>query len=168
MNGHCGADGSCACGDAWRGPTCASFKLGPTPRNSGFRHENHSSWGGSIVKGATGAAGDSAARWHMFSSFILGGCGLGDWSVNSVIVRAVATNPLGPYTMQEKVAGPFAHEPNLVSGTGVGPGDRGGGLILFGTMNRHPGAGGIRIGSSFLSQTQSMRTQNNVDCFVWQ
>ena len=42
--------GYCLCEPGWRGPTCASLKLGATPRNSGFRHENHSSWGGSVVK----------------------------------------------------------------------------------------------------------------------
>ena len=68
----------------------------------------------------------------MFSSFILGECGLDDWSVNSEIVRAVADSPLGPYTMAERVAGPFAHEPNLAQGRLPG-----GELILLGTMNRH-------------------------------
>ena len=67
MNGHCGSDRyleggkslicayytvlflsdfppslwcprCCVCGDAWRGPSCAALKLGPTPRNSGTRH----------------------------------------------------------------------------------------------------------------------------------
>ena len=50
----------------------------------------------------------------MFSSFMLGGCGLNDWDINSEIVRAVSDEPTGPYKMVERVAGPFAHEPNLV------------------------------------------------------
>ncbi len=43
----------------------------------------------------------------MFSSFMLGECGLNDWNINSEIVRAVASDPVGPYKMVERVAGPF-------------------------------------------------------------
>lgn len=147
--------GYCLCEPGWRGPTCASLKLGATPRMSGFRHENHSSWGGSIVKdppltdakgervaatrdqkhlcqqryltvsGLTnvfgyvmeihGCAGcivntDSPGQWSMFSSFMLGDCGLNDWNINSEIVRAVASDPVGPYKMVERVAGPFVSD----------------------------------------------------------
>ena len=125
MNGRC-VDGACVCAPGWRGPRCSALKLGPTPRHSGFRHNTSSSWGGSIVKDA------AEEKWHMFSSFILGECGLDDWSVNSEVVRTVADSPLGPYTMAERVAGPFAHEPNLAQGRLPG-----GELILLGTMNRH-------------------------------
>ena len=50
----------------------------------------------------------------MFSSFILGECGPDDWNVNSE--RSGLPSPPGPATMAERVAGPFAHEPNLVQG----------------------------------------------------
>ena len=43
----------------------------------------------------------------MFSSFMLGGCGLNDWNINSEIVRAVASDPVGPYKMVQRIAGPF-------------------------------------------------------------
>ena len=125
MNGRC-VDGACVCAPGWRGPRCSALKLGPTPRHSGFRHSTSSSWGGSIVKDA------AEEKWHMFSSFILGECGLDDWNVNSEIVRAVSPSPLGPYTMAERVAGPFAHEPNLAQGRLPG-----GELVLLGTMNQH-------------------------------
>ena len=45
--------------------------------------------------------------WSMFSSFMLGGCGLNDWNINSEIVRAVASDPVGPYKMVQRIAGPF-------------------------------------------------------------
>lgn len=129
MNGACagaaGGTGACVCSSAWRGPTCAALKLRPTPRHAGFRHTDSSSWGGSVVEGEGGT-------WHMFSSFILGNCGLDAWSINSEIIRAVADHPLGPYRMVERVAGPFAHEPNLVHGR-LKTGD----LMLLGTMNKH-------------------------------
>ena len=50
---------------------------------------------------------DSPGQWSMFSSFMLGECGLNDWNINSEIVRAVASDPVGPYKMVERVAGPF-------------------------------------------------------------
>ena len=124
MNGVCSTKG-CLCRPGWRGPTCGALKLGPAPRGAGFREENSSSWGGSIVA--------SGGQYHMFSSYILGGCGLNAWGVNSVIVRAVANTPTGPYRMQERVAGPFAHEPNLVQGRLPS-----GGVMLLGTLNEHP------------------------------
>ena len=96
MNGACGTDGACACTRAWRGPTCAALYLRPTPRTAGLRHTNSSTWGGSIVRGTGSDGGDT---WHMFSSFILGECGLNAWSINSEIVRAVADTPLGSYPL---------------------------------------------------------------------
>jgi hypothetical protein len=100
--------GHCVCTKAWRGPTCAAFNLAPTTRENGFQHKNSSSWGGSIMHE------QKTGTYHMFSSFILGNCGLDMWSTNSEIVRATAAHPTGPYTMQEAVAPRFAHEPNLV------------------------------------------------------
>ena len=59
-----------------------------------------------VVRGCRGNTG-APEQWSMFSSFMLGGCGLNDWDINSEIVRAVASDPVGPYTMVERVAGPF-------------------------------------------------------------
>jgi hypothetical protein len=42
------------------------------PRDGGFQHENASSWGGSIMH-------DTDGLYHMFTSFISGGCGLDAW-----------------------------------------------------------------------------------------
>lgn len=87
-----------------------------------------------------------AAQWSMFSSFMLGGCGLNDWDINSEIVRAVAASPVGPYKMVQRVAGPFAHEPNMVQGrlkasSSADESENGaaaaGDYMLLGTMNAH-------------------------------
>lgn len=126
-NGRC-VDGNCVCDQGWRGPTCAALLLAPTPKENGFRHENTSSWGGSIMK-------DSTGQYHMFASQITEGCGLNAWSTNSQIIRAVSNNPIGPYTFKEVVAPRFAHEPNLVFGTGN---DK---VILLGTMYPEPPSG---------------------------
>eukprot|EP00729_Bicosta_minor_P008497 gene8497-35004_t len=104
--------GSCICNRGWRGPTCAALSLTPTPRENGFQHTNSSSWGGTIMRDPT------TKEYHMFSSFITENCGLDAWSTNSEIVRATSGTPLGPYVFQEVVADRFAHEPNLVFGTG--------------------------------------------------
>lgn len=124
FNGEC-LRGTCLCRQGWRGPTCAALNLGPAPRNNGFQHRNASSWGGSIVR-------DEQGVYHMFSSFITEGCGLDAWSTNSEIVRATAHTPTGPYTMQEVVAERFAHEPNLIFGTGPDS------VVLLGTMDPEP------------------------------
>eukprot|EP01052_Picozoa_sp_SAG31_P001021 SAG31_NODE_33_length_32018_cov_69.763088_5_plen_456_part_00 len=50
FNGQCNhTTRACMCSPGWRGPTCAALRLGVTPRNAGFQHENSSSWGGSIM-----------------------------------------------------------------------------------------------------------------------
>eukprot|EP00040_Diaphanoeca_grandis_P010607 m.54383 g.54383 ORF g.54383 m.54383 type:complete len:782 (-) comp21903_c0_seq1:67-2412(-) len=124
-NGQC-VTGACVCDKAWRGPTCAALRLLPTTTNAGFRHVNSSSWGGSIMHNS------SSNTYHMFSSFITENCGLDAWSTNSEIVRATSATPLGPYVMQEVVASRFAHEPNLVFGTGPNK------VLLLGTMYPTP------------------------------
>jgi mannan endo-1,4-beta-mannosidase len=123
FNGQC-VNGACACDSAWRGPSCAALKLLPTPRANGLKHANgSSSWGGSIMRNT------STGTYHMFASFITEQCGLGYWSTNSEIVRATSDTPIGPYSIQQIVAPRFAHEPNLVFGTGP---DR---VVLLATMN---------------------------------
>ena len=69
---------------------------------------------------------------------VMAQCGLNDWDINSEIVRAVATSPVGPYTMVERVAGPFAHEPNVVEGRIKSSSSSSAGeYMLLGTMNAH-------------------------------
>ena len=87
-NGVCGDAHACECSVGWLGPTCAALDLAPAPRVGGFRHENASSWGGSIMR-------DEKGLYHMFSSFITEGCGLDAWSTNSEIVRATSDTPTG-------------------------------------------------------------------------
>ena len=73
FNGRCDPEtAACVCDAAWRGPTCAALRLGAAPRDGGFQHENASSWGGSIMH-------DTDGLYHMFTSFISGGCGLDAW-----------------------------------------------------------------------------------------
>eukprot|EP01044_Picomonas_judraskeda_P027720 COSAG03_NODE_8925_length_759_cov_1.559091_2_plen_81_part_00 len=49
--------------------------------------------------------------WHMFAAEMALECGLNAWGRNSVIIHAVATDPMGPYVRQEELLPYFAHEP---------------------------------------------------------
>ena len=136
-NGHC-REGACECKPAWRGPTCTALRLLPAPRGGGLRIPgNVSSWGGSVVawpssNNTQGASSGYGTTYHMFASVITERCGLAAWYVNSEVVRATSPSPLGPYRVREVVAHRFAHEPNIVFGTGS---DR---VMLLATMYPDP------------------------------
>ena len=68
---------------------------------------NTTSWGGSVVKAASG-------QYHMFLAEMLNGCGMNTWTTNSVIRHAVADTPAGPYTPKEVIMMPFAHNPTAL------------------------------------------------------
>lgn len=73
-------------------------RIQPVPKNSGFRMEGYWVWGGSLIK-VKDTYHIFASRWKKDSAFP------SSYRQNSEIVRAVATNPLGPYVFQEIVIG---------------------------------------------------------------
>ena len=93
LNGQCDvARGLCVCDGGWGGPACAALRLGVTDPALGHPWgATSSSWGGLPVYDPQGKS------WHLFYSQIARGCGLSAWSVNSRVVHAVSSNPLGPF-----------------------------------------------------------------------
>jgi hypothetical protein len=107
LNGVCGIDGRCSCAPEWTGTTCGQLNLLPAkPRPyAGYDEDGNSSWGGSIV--------EHNGTWHMFAARMVGNCGLDTWQQNSEMVRAVATDPEGPYKYAETLMGVFSHGPKV-------------------------------------------------------
>ncbi|CAJ1938703.1 unnamed protein product [Cylindrotheca closterium] len=115
MNGECirhskdrQSPGKCQCFDGWRGTTCEVLDLLPiAPQTAGLQLPNHaSSWGGSVVY--------VDGKYHMFASEIVNGCGLGYWTTNSQVIRAVSDHPNGPYVKQEVILPTFSHDANVL------------------------------------------------------
>jgi len=118
LNGVCDtALGQCACDPGWHGETCATLKLIPAARKSGFHmfgaasgapNAATSSWGGVVERQDDGS-------WGMVSSELIQHCGINSWCTNSRVVyaSAAANQPHGPYTHNRTLFGPFAHEPSL-------------------------------------------------------
>jgi len=59
---------------------------------------NVSSWGGSILRG------------DLWVSKMAQNCGLTAWLYNSMITRATAGSPMGPFTKRDTPLGVFAHK----------------------------------------------------------
>ena len=107
LNGDC-TGGRCRCNQGWRGPHCSTLDLAPVDREKfGYSPPNVSSWGASIAKEETGRS------YHMFVNHMSESCGLDTWDTNSVIMRAVSSDPAGPYLATEVVRPAEASEPAL-------------------------------------------------------
>lgn len=68
-------------------------RMQPAPLGGGFRLPEDRIWCGSVIKGEDG-------RYHMFASLIPRGK---QWTLDSVVVRASADTPEGPYQYEEQV-----------------------------------------------------------------
>jgi len=111
LSGVCARNGKCRC-DAWaEGIDCSYLQFKPVDKSRlGYLHEDHSSWGGSIVQ--KGNNGD----YQMYLSEIIckedtktqKRCGLNNWETHSRIVLATSRNIQGPY-MRRKVILPVEH-----------------------------------------------------------
>ncbi len=83
-------------------PAPRSFlsRLLPAPVGGGFRRDDSWIWCGSVIRGDDGL-------WHMFASMWTKSVPFNpNWLTNSRVVRATATNPLGPYTYVEDILPP--------------------------------------------------------------
>lgn len=76
-----------------------NYRLGPAPRDGGFRMEDYWVWCGSAIRGEDGRYHLFASRWPKRYPFYNG------YVCYSEIVRAVADDPLGPYQFEEVVLG---------------------------------------------------------------
>mmetsp|Transcript_48915 Transcript_48915/g.140087 ORF Transcript_48915/g.140087 Transcript_48915/m.140087 type:complete len:521 (-) Transcript_48915:44-1606(-) len=106
LNGECTL-GRCACDTGWKGATCSILDLLPARSIQGaYQPDQTSSWGGLPIKGPDG-------RYHLFVSQLVKNCMLTAWNPASEVVRAVADDPMGPYTYAETVFGTFHHNPTV-------------------------------------------------------
>eukprot|EP01059_Diplonema_ambulator_P033486 TRINITY_DN7026_c0_g1_i1.p1 TRINITY_DN7026_c0_g1~~TRINITY_DN7026_c0_g1_i1.p1 ORF type:complete len:421 (+),score=83.33 TRINITY_DN7026_c0_g1_i1:129-1265(+) len=105
LNGEC-VDGLCICEPQWEGERCEVLRFErPMVWETGYHVEGNASWGGNAVF--------EDGVYHLFVAQMVGGCGLEDYGSNSAIVRATSVNVNGPYTFQEYVVLPFAHNPTI-------------------------------------------------------
>jgi hypothetical protein len=104
LNGFCSANATgayCLCDSGWTGSHCGQFDFMPTPPGplggKAFPPESDSStWGSSVVKGDDG-------KYHMFTSGILGKCGLAVWAANAALTHAISDTLDGVYTAHDVI-----------------------------------------------------------------
>lgn len=109
LAGVCTA-GVCNC-DAWAtGPHCQllNFIKPDDPSTHGLQMEGYFSWGGHAAYDST------SALYQGYFSFMCRHKTLSAWTTDSSIVRATARNAEGPYTVQDMVVQPWAHNTMLV------------------------------------------------------
>lgn len=116
LAGNCTPEGQCQC-DPWaEGVDCSYLKFQPVDKaRLGYLHEQHTSWGGSIVQSAT------TGLYHMFVSEILckvdpsvrKRCGLSAWQTHSQIVETTSAKIDGPYKRLKEVLPPEHHNPSV-------------------------------------------------------
>jgi len=123
LNGIClGTEQKCLCDAGWRAEDCSELDLYPAARWSGYNHTNatgpdfykegagNSSWGGHIIRDPT-----DEKLFHLITSQMAHGCGLGSWRPFSTIIRAESrTGPTGPYVFAQTLFGSFHHNPTTI------------------------------------------------------
>ena len=90
-------NGTCKCRTGWVGETCGLLDLDDMAANAlpaygtipSASTEGLSTWGGSVIRDPS----EPNVR-HMFAAEMALGCGLNAWGRNSVIVHAMATDPM--------------------------------------------------------------------------
>ena len=100
LNGRCAA-GRCDCFAGWTGPHCGQFDFVPTPPTplggKAYPPEADSStWGSSVIKGRDG-------MFHMYTSGILGKCGLAVWAPNCALTHATSSRLDGVYEARDVI-----------------------------------------------------------------
>ena len=98
LNGICNATtGYCDCDQAWGGQWCGELQLQPAKLKNGYKQNDTSSWGGTVISGDDG-------KYHMFVGEMTGHCGLNSWWRNECFMHATSDTPDGPYAPQSQVA----------------------------------------------------------------
>ena len=109
FNGVC-ASSSCVCDSGWSPPACDTLNLIPVADDAGFYRPNTSSWCGAIASDPL-----DPSLFHLFSSEMSGGCGLGIWRSGSQVVHATSRVVTGPFERKETLIQPEAHNPQIVT-----------------------------------------------------
>ena len=92
------AEGSCRCDAGWTGADCSRAALLPYRPTEGYINASAASWGGRPLR--------FGGRWHLFATEIARKCPLILFMNNSMVVRATAAEPQGPYFHEEIVRAP--------------------------------------------------------------
>ena len=103
------AEGSCRCDAGWTGADCSRAALLPYRPTEGYINASAASWGGRPLR--------FGGRWHLFATEIARKCPLILFMNNSMVVRATAAEPQGPYVHEEIVLPTFHHNPTAVGPT---------------------------------------------------
>eukprot|EP00041_Stephanoeca_diplocostata_P036964 m.1375837 g.1375837 ORF g.1375837 m.1375837 type:complete len:428 (-) comp24961_c0_seq1:425-1708(-) len=107
----------CVCDSGWRGDDCGELDLLPVPNLDGAYQTKvnmadcdvscgPSSWGGLPLLGEDG-------KYHLFASQFVKNCTLAGWNPGSTVIRAIADNPMGPFSFEEVVFSTFHHNPTV-------------------------------------------------------
>lgn len=84
-------------------------RLLPSPTEPALSLPEHYVWGLDVIKTPDGCHHAFAARWpHDAGPFTEA------WQTDSEIVRATAADPTGPFSLEETVVEPWAHNPEIV------------------------------------------------------
>lgn len=148
-------NGSCRCDPAWRGDDCGELALVPAASLDGAYQTKvnmsdcavscgPSSWGGLPLRNETDG------MYHLFASQFVQNCTLGGWNPGSTVVRAVSSDPFGPYVYAETVFGTFHHNPTVrrLSPQQSGTGKEMFIMLMIGDNVAPPAASGAKCGGS--------------------
>jgi len=105
LGGTC-SGGTCKCYPTWRGSNCAELNTGVTYKKGGYHVAVHYSWGGSVIKDASGT-------YHMFASEFVNECNLQAWETNSQVIHGTSSSPQGPFTVKNIALPTEHHNPTI-------------------------------------------------------
>eukprot|EP01060_Flectonema_neradi_P014032 TRINITY_DN2074_c0_g1_i4.p1 TRINITY_DN2074_c0_g1~~TRINITY_DN2074_c0_g1_i4.p1 ORF type:complete len:497 (+),score=88.48 TRINITY_DN2074_c0_g1_i4:95-1492(+) len=105
-NGNC-VNGFCSCFPQWTGAHCSVLNFLPAESSAlGFRVQNDSSWGGSVLYDETDGL------YHMWAAEMVNSCGIRVWKTNMQIRHSTSPDPLTvPFTPKEVTVGLYSTEP---------------------------------------------------------
>ena len=132
LNGVCDSSGVCQCDAAWQGPACASFRLLPAERRSGYRLIDDTKWGNTSSWGGGGYFDRTDKRWYMWVTELTDHCGMHTWTTNSQTVRASSDTGTGLYTREAVQFPVWSHEVDVTRGP-LGE------YVAFFSYNKNPG-----------------------------
>ena len=94
--------GRCRCDPQYTGPQCATLRLRRAAVDNGVQLPGKHTWGGHALH--------NGSKYVGFFSYMAGGCDLNVWQSGSMIIKAVADRPEGPYNADPApVVGPWSH-----------------------------------------------------------
>lgn len=75
-----------------------------------YLNDSYTSWGGSVIE----VPEDAAFRFHLYVAFMVEHCSLSAWVDNSLVLHAVANDPLGPFQYCDVALQVWHHNPQIV------------------------------------------------------